>query len=233
MYPRSGFRSGRASAKTTLLKTTLFQKILAPIKIKSALPPPPKPKIPPPPKRRNFMDMAFSCRTDAFFQASIKLAQPFPAPKFKDFSDFCQPQRDPRKPRQLKPQGEPWQSKAFSTIQRAVRSPRGRGPCDQRSLANGPQNGFAPEIPCDTRVCVENSIANGDARFLLALFSALVRGGDLNNSGCARAPVAVVLVLREVPVKSPSSYIGFNKELPRRKKEKMNDRNRCAHDPNY
>ena len=25
------------------------------------------------------MDMVFSCRTDAFFQASIKLAQPFPA----------------------------------------------------------------------------------------------------------------------------------------------------------
>ena len=36
-----------------------FRKILAPIKIKSALPPPPKAQIPPPPKTRNFMDMVF------------------------------------------------------------------------------------------------------------------------------------------------------------------------------
>ena len=35
-----------------------FRKILAPIKIKSALPPPPpKPNSPPPPKTKNFMDM--------------------------------------------------------------------------------------------------------------------------------------------------------------------------------
>ena len=36
--------------------------------------------LPPPPKRSNFMDMAFSCRKNAFFQAPIKLAQPFLAP---------------------------------------------------------------------------------------------------------------------------------------------------------
>ena len=29
------------------------------------------------------MDMAFSCRKNAFFQAPIKLAQPFPAPELR------------------------------------------------------------------------------------------------------------------------------------------------------
>ena len=69
-----------------------IRKILAPIKIKSALtPPPPKTQnysnIPP--KTRNFMDLVFSCRTDAFFQAFVKLAQPFPAPEIadKNFTD--------------------------------------------------------------------------------------------------------------------------------------------------
>ena len=53
-----------------------FRKIRAPIKIKSALPlPPPKP----PSKTRNFMDMGFPAERTHFFQASIKLAQPFPA----------------------------------------------------------------------------------------------------------------------------------------------------------
>ena len=52
----------------------LFRKILAPLKTKSALPPP---------KRRNFMDMGFSCRKSAFLQAPIKLAQPSPAPEFR------------------------------------------------------------------------------------------------------------------------------------------------------
>ena len=62
----------------------------SPIKIKSALPPPKKkPKYPPSPKRRNFVDMGFSCRKNAFFQASIKLAQPFPAPELRteNFTD--------------------------------------------------------------------------------------------------------------------------------------------------
>ena len=36
---------------------SLFRKIPAPIKIKSALPPPPKLKYPPPKKTRNFVDM--------------------------------------------------------------------------------------------------------------------------------------------------------------------------------
>ena len=55
-------------------------------KIKSALPtsPPPKkkPKIPPP-KTRNFMDMVFPAERKHFCQASIKLAQPFPAPELR------------------------------------------------------------------------------------------------------------------------------------------------------
>ena len=61
-----------------------FRKILAPIKIKSALPPPPpNPKIPPP-KSRNFMDMGFFPAERAhFFQATIKLAQPFSAPELR------------------------------------------------------------------------------------------------------------------------------------------------------
>ena len=57
------------------------EKILAPIKIKSALPSPKKSKIPP--KTRNCMDMGASCRKSAFFRAPIKLAQPFPAPELQ------------------------------------------------------------------------------------------------------------------------------------------------------
>ena len=59
----------------------LPQKIPAPIKIKSALPP--QTQNTPPPKTRNFMDMEVSCRKSAFFQVSIKLAQPFPAPELR------------------------------------------------------------------------------------------------------------------------------------------------------
>ena len=53
-------------------------------------PPPPKP----PSKTRNFTDMGFPAERTHFFQASIKLAQPFPAPELRtriygheDFSD--------------------------------------------------------------------------------------------------------------------------------------------------
>ena len=42
-------------------------------KIGTPPPCPPKPKIPPPPKTRNFMDMGFSCRTDAFFPGVHKI----------------------------------------------------------------------------------------------------------------------------------------------------------------
>ena len=57
---------------------TNVRKILAPIKIKSALPPPPppknpkNPKYPPPLKRGILWTWRFSSRTDAFFQAPIK-----------------------------------------------------------------------------------------------------------------------------------------------------------------
>ena len=66
-YHRQSFRNPRAHKN----------------KIGTAPPPPhKKPKIPPP-KKRNFMDMGFSCRKNAFFQAPIKLAQPFPAPELR------------------------------------------------------------------------------------------------------------------------------------------------------
>ena len=71
-------------------KEVTFRKIPVPIKMKSALPPPPKkPKIPPPPKRGILWTWRFSCRKNAFFQAPIKLAQPFPAPELRaeNFTD--------------------------------------------------------------------------------------------------------------------------------------------------
>ena len=74
-----------ASCKLCLLcrntsEVAYFRKIRAPIKIKSALPPPP-PKTPH--KRRNFMDIGFPAERRHFFQVSIKLAQPFPAPELR------------------------------------------------------------------------------------------------------------------------------------------------------
>ena len=60
-----------------------IRKIRGPIKIKSALPPPFQTQNTPPPKTRNFMDMGFSCRKNAFFQASIKLTHPFLAPELR------------------------------------------------------------------------------------------------------------------------------------------------------
>ena len=45
-------------------------------------PPPPNPKYSPP-KTRNFMDIGFPAERTHFFQAPIKLAQPFPAPELR------------------------------------------------------------------------------------------------------------------------------------------------------
>ena len=78
-----------------LLKQTLFRKNPRAHKNKiGTSPPPAKPKIPPP--NPKFYGHGFSCRTDAFFQASIKLAQPFPAAELRtkiygheDFSELC------------------------------------------------------------------------------------------------------------------------------------------------
>ena len=53
------------------------RKILAPIKIKSALPPPKK-------KVRNFAGIVFPAERPHFFQAPIKLAQPFQGPRIAD-----------------------------------------------------------------------------------------------------------------------------------------------------
>ena len=80
------------------------QKILAPIKIESALPPPPKPKIPPPPKNEEFYGHGgFAAERTQFFQVPIKLAQPFPAPgqsilRTRGFWFLClRPKGAPRK----------------------------------------------------------------------------------------------------------------------------------------
>ena len=65
-----------------------FRKILAPIKIKSALPPPaPKPNfqntLPPPNEEFYGHSRGFPAERRHFFQVSIKLAQPFPAPELR------------------------------------------------------------------------------------------------------------------------------------------------------
>ena len=68
-----------------------LRKVLAPIKIKSALPlPPKKPKIsPPPPKTRNFTDIAFSCRKNAFFPGAHKIGAAISNPRIagRNFTD--------------------------------------------------------------------------------------------------------------------------------------------------
>ena len=78
-FPPNSHRRASAGAATF---QQFFRKILAPINLKSALPPP-KTRNTPPPKTRNFMDMAFPAERTHFFQASIKLAQPFPAPELR------------------------------------------------------------------------------------------------------------------------------------------------------
>ena len=63
-------------------------------KIGTSPPPPPNPKYPPPPKTRNFMDMVFPAEWTHFFQASIKLAHPFPAPELRTIIFFGGNKRD-------------------------------------------------------------------------------------------------------------------------------------------
>ena len=72
-------RKSSQKAKNTTAVVN-FRKIRAPIKIKSALPPPPKKKKP---KKGNFTDMVFPAERTLFFQVSIKLAHPFPAPELR------------------------------------------------------------------------------------------------------------------------------------------------------
>ena len=68
-----------------------FRKILAPIKIKSALPPPPpqNPIYPPPQKNEEFYGHGFSCRTDAFFPGVHKIGAAISGPRIadKNFTD--------------------------------------------------------------------------------------------------------------------------------------------------
>ena len=58
-----------------------LRKILAPIKIKSALPPPQKKKPNTPLNREFYGHGGFPAEWMQFFQVPIKLAQPFPAPE--------------------------------------------------------------------------------------------------------------------------------------------------------
>ena len=82
--PSPMLRSGPTIASPNRAGLRTFRKILAPIKNKiGPSPPQKKPKIPPSPKTRNFMDMVFPAEWTLFFQASIKLAQPFPAPELR------------------------------------------------------------------------------------------------------------------------------------------------------
>ena len=82
--------SSNAPVATFQIRAMKFRKIRAPIKIKSALPPPPKTQnTPPPPKTRNFMDMGFSCRKNAFFPGVHKIDAPISGPRIadKNFTD--------------------------------------------------------------------------------------------------------------------------------------------------
>ena len=67
-----------------------FRKIRAPIKIKSALPPPKNPKYPPPPKTRNFMDMVFPAERTLFFPGVHKIGAAISDPRIADtnFTDM-------------------------------------------------------------------------------------------------------------------------------------------------
>ena len=62
----------------------LFQKNPRAHKNKIGTPPPPRQNPNPPPKTRNFMDMAFSCRTDAFFPGVHKIGAAISGPRITD-----------------------------------------------------------------------------------------------------------------------------------------------------
>ena len=82
-----GQKCRRRARKPTIL--TQIRKILAPIKIKSALPPPP-PNSPPPPLKRGILwTWRFSCRKNAFFLGVHKIGAPISAPRIadKNFTD--------------------------------------------------------------------------------------------------------------------------------------------------
>ena len=63
-------------------RKTLFRKIRAPIKIKSALRPPPPPN--PPPKKEEFYGHRFSCRKNAFFPGVHKIGAAISGPRIAD-----------------------------------------------------------------------------------------------------------------------------------------------------
>ena len=75
------FRGSAKIRKISSKKEEQFQKNPRAHKNKIGTPPPPPKKTPP--KRGNFMDKGFPAERTHFFQASIKLAQPFPAPELR------------------------------------------------------------------------------------------------------------------------------------------------------
>ena len=81
-----------------------FRKIRAPIKIKSALPPPKKKPKYPPPKTRILWTWVFSCRKNEFFPGVHKIGAPISGPriadkKFYGHEDFSESWRLPSRGR--------------------------------------------------------------------------------------------------------------------------------------
>ena len=71
----------RTCANTeNIFEGSFFRKIRAPIKIKSALPPPPKT----PPQKGEFYGHGFSCRKNAFFPGVHKIGAPISGPRIAD-----------------------------------------------------------------------------------------------------------------------------------------------------
>ena len=82
LWGRSRCSVGTRHTFFSITFLSIYQKNPRTHKNKIGTPPPPNPNTPPP-KTRNFMDMAFPAEQTHFFQASIKLVQPFPAPELR------------------------------------------------------------------------------------------------------------------------------------------------------
>ena len=80
-----------------------IRKIRAPIKIKSALPPPPKKKT----QKREFYGHGFSCRKNAFFPGVHKIGAPISGPRSTADTNFTDTKRIFLKKKNLRKQKEP------------------------------------------------------------------------------------------------------------------------------
>ena len=70
-------------SRESLARYQNIRRIRAPIKIKSALPPP-NPKYPPPPQNEEFYGHRFSCRKNAFFPGVHKIGAAISGPRIAD-----------------------------------------------------------------------------------------------------------------------------------------------------